>query len=506
MRHLVALLAQVGPETQPRQEVRVGLTEARVLLVGGLLLLERALTRVLDRHRGDDHEHVGQAPQAVGGDHHSGQSGVERHARHRAAEPREPQGAVLRVDHGTELTQQVDAVGHGPRVRRVEEPELLDRPEVERGHLHDDRGQVGALDLRIGELRTALEVVLGVQADADAVSDATTPPGALRGAGLRDRLDRQPLHLEPLAVPRDARQPRVDDVADARHGQGGLGDVGRQHDPTTRVRREDLLLVGRGQTPEQRQDLGVPVLLARQVLVDVADVALARQEHQDVAVARQLLDRCGDAVEQVAGVRVTERPVAHLDGIGATADLDDRCVEQLGEALDVDRGGRDDELQVGAAGEQLAQVAEQEVDRQRPLVRLVDDDGVVAPQLAVVVDLLQEQTVGHELDLRLCRALVVEPHGVADLGTERDVALLGDPLGDRPGRDAPRLRVRDLLAPQAQRDLGQLGRLAGAGLAGHDHDLVVADRLGDLVATGRDRQRVVELEPHRRPRASPSAR
>jgi hypothetical protein len=43
---------------------------------------------------------------------------------------------------------------------------------------------------------------------------------------------------------------------------------------------------------------------------------------------------------------------------------------------------------------------------------------------------------------------------------------------------------------QLEADLGQLGRLPGAGLACHDHDLVLRDGLGDLVALLAHRQRV----------------
>ena len=94
-----------------------------------------------------------------------------------------------------------------------------------------------------------------VQPDADAVRDAPAPAGALVRRRLRDRLDRQPLHLEPVAVAGDAGGARVDHVADARHGQRGLGDVGGQHDPPPGVRREDAVLLGGRQPGVERQDL-----------------------------------------------------------------------------------------------------------------------------------------------------------------------------------------------------------------------------------------------------------
>ena len=65
-------------------------------------------------------------------------------------------------------------------------------------HLQDDRGQVGAQDLRVGELGPGLEVLLRVQPDGDAVGHAAAAAGALVGRGLGDPLDRQPLDLGPV--------------------------------------------------------------------------------------------------------------------------------------------------------------------------------------------------------------------------------------------------------------------------------------------------------------------
>ena len=168
-----------------------------------------------------------------------------------------------------------------------------------------------------------------------------------------------------------------------------------------------------------------------------------------------------------------------------------RVREVLGEPLGVDRRGGDDHLEVGAARQQLAQVAEDEVDVQAALVRLVDDQGVVAAQVAVGADLGEQDAVGHQLDRGRVAGLVGEPDLVADHVAELGAQFLGDPLGDRAGGDPPRLGVADLAgdaAAELQADLGQLGGLARAGLAGHDHDLVVPDRRGDVVLALADRQ------------------
>ena len=126
-----------------------------------------------------------------------------------------------------------------------------------------------------------------------------------------------------------------------------------------------------------------------------------------LALAQQLLDGVADRVGLVAvGILgVLERPVAHLDRVGAPGDLDHRGVAEVArEALGVDRRRRDDHLQVRPLRQDPGEVAEQEVDVEAALVRLVDDDRVVAAQQPVVLGLGQQQAVGHEPDQACPRA------------------------------------------------------------------------------------------------------
>jgi hypothetical protein len=162
--------------------------------------------------------------------------------------------------------------------------------------------------------------------------------------------------------------------------------------------------------------------------------------------------------------------------------------EVLREALRVDRRRGDDDLQVGTLGEDPREVAEQEVDVQRSLVRLVDDDRVVAAQQPVAVDLVEQDAVGDERDLRVRRHLVGEAHLVADRAAERHLELVRDALGDRPRGDAARLRVGDGGAAELEADLRQLRRLARPGRTRDDDDLMPRDRARDLVPRGADGQ------------------
>ena len=137
------------------------------------------------------------------------------------------------------------------------------------------------------------------------------------------------------------------------------------------------------------------------------------------------------------------------------------------------------DLQVGPARQDLAQVAEQEVDVEAALVRLVDDDRVVGAQQRIALRLGEQDAVGHQLDAGAGRQPVLEADLVADDLAERRLQLLGDALGDARRGDAARLRVADQAAavgarprPSAERDLRQLRRLARAGLAADDDDRV----------------------------------
>ncbi len=382
-------------------------------------------------------------------------------------------------------------------------------PRPEARHRQDDGGEVGAQDLRVGELGTAVEVVLGVEPDRDAVGDPAAAAGPLVGRRLAHRLDRQPLHLRALAVAADARRAGVDDIADAWDGEGGLGDVGGENDAPARVRSEDPVLLGGGEPTVERHDLRDRQPHPAQRVGRVTYLPLAGEEDEDVAAGAgvplgpQLLDGIAHAGDHVAflvlrSVGVDERAVADLDGKGAPGHLDDRrwlparrVGEVVGETLRVDRRRGDDHLELGTPREELSQVAEDEVDVEAALVGLVDDDRVIATQLAVPLHLGQQDPVGHDLDERVAAALVAEAHLVAHGRAQLDAELVAEPLGHRTGGDAAWLRVTDdavEATAELEADLRDLGGLARAGLARDHHDLVVADGSGDVVAPVDDGQ------------------
>src|SRR3546814_6425435 len=97
--------------------------------------------------------------------------------------------AVARLAERGQLLEQGDSVLDAAGVGRLDEGERLDVAQPERCHLQDDRRQVRAEDLWIGELRAAGEVLLGVETDAGAGGGAADARRALVRDRKRTRLN-----------------------------------------------------------------------------------------------------------------------------------------------------------------------------------------------------------------------------------------------------------------------------------------------------------------------------
>ncbi|MNI72788.1 hypothetical protein D3C73_1287480 [compost metagenome] len=86
----------------------------------------------------------------------------------------------------------------------------------------------------------------------------------------------------------------------------------------------------------------------------------------------------------------------------------------------------------------------------------VDDDRVVAFQIAVVLGFRQQDAVGHQFDQGIGIALVLEAHLIADQRTQRRAQLFGNPAGHAARGDPPWLGMADqamLAATDFQADL-----------------------------------------------------
>ena len=293
-----------------------------MLGVGGLLLVLRAVAHVLAGEAGGDHQHLAQALPVARGQQHAADARVER----QAGQLPTRLGQLVGLVHRTKLGQQLITVGNRLAGWRLEEGEVLDRAELEALHAQDHAGQRRTQDLRVGEARTLREVGLVVEAHADAVADAAAAAGALVGRSLTDGLDLQLLDLVAVAVALDPRGAGVHHIADARHGQRGLGDVGGQHDARRAVGLEDAVLLGLAESGEKRQHFDAPAracgarvagqVVGAQGLGPHAALALARQEDQAVAgsAAPQLVHRVAHRVGHAVVALLLEGPPALFDG------------------------------------------------------------------------------------------------------------------------------------------------------------------------------------------------
>ena len=225
------------------------------------------------------------------------------------------------------------------------------------------------MDLGLGVGCALLEFILGIEPDADTRRETARTTRPLQGLGLADGLDEQLLHLPPIPIPLHAGQAGVDHIANARHRERGLGQVGGQHHASTAPRPKDAVLVGLGQSAKEGQELHLRVEPAIAPGIDHGpNLSLSGQkdEHilggQPCMVGQGLFDPREHAVDEV-GALVLRRPPAGLHRMQAARDLNDRCrlarlAKMLGELLGLQARRGDDQSQPGAAREQAVQVAQ----------------------------------------------------------------------------------------------------------------------------------------------------
>jgi len=277
---LLELSVKQLPELEEGEKIRAFVGELRMAFVGGRRALERALARILHRERRGDDQQLLEAAFGARRDQHAADARVERQPGEFAAELRK---LVAFID-GTELREQCIAVGDCARRRRIEEGKLLDVAQAEALCPQDYRREGRAQQLRIWECRTLLEVLFGIQANADALRNASAAPGALVRCRPGDRLDAQHLHLVAIAVSLYPGKTGIDDVPDARHRERGFRDVGGEYDAALASGPEYAVLIRGGKPRIQGKQLHSQ-MPAPQHFGSVADLALSGQEYQDVAIA-----------------------------------------------------------------------------------------------------------------------------------------------------------------------------------------------------------------------------
>ena len=175
------------------------------------------------------------------------------------------------------------------------------------------------------------------------------------------------------------------------------------------------------------------------------DFPLPGQENQDVPArinSAQPPHGVSDPLVQVP-VRTLgfilifgQRLVHQVNRVTPAGYLDHRrAIEMPGKLFCIDCRGGNQQLEVRASRQQGFQISQQEVDIQAALVRLVDDDGVVGVQVAVMHRFRQQNTIGHELDVTTGAAAFPEPHLVTYHSAQITLQFFGYPFRHGPCSD-----------------------------------------------------------------------
>jgi hypothetical protein len=181
-------------------------------------------------------------------------------------------------------------------------------------------------------------------------------------------------------------------------------------------------------------------------------------------------------------------------GLGRVEDLDReraaghhdhwRILPVLGELARVESGGHDENVEVGAAQNDLLEEAKENVGGERALVSLVQNDDGVAIERRIGHGLAQQHTVSHVGEHGALRGGVVEAHVVAALLAQSDVHLVSDTLRNGHGGNTARLRARHALATAhrgVEQELRNLSRFARASFTNKNNSLILFNFRNDFL-------------------------
>ena len=196
---------------------------------------------------------------------------------------------------------------------------------------------------------------------------------------------------------RDAGEAAIDYDVDVFDGDGAFGDVGGEDDFAAVARADGtVLFVGRLIAMEGQDDEAGALGKRGAGGLGAADFGGAGKEDQQVAAgfsAKGALDGGSDLLLEGGG------------GVGRVFDLeriaaafgahDARAIQVRGDGRGIERGGHDDEAQVGALGAlEAAEKSEGEVAFEVTLVEFVEDDGAGAVEERVCEEAAGEHTFG----------------------------------------------------------------------------------------------------------------
>ena len=184
---------------------------------------------------------------------------------------------------------------------------------------------------------------------------------------------------------------------------------------------------------------------------------MARHEDEGGAVrsdafAEGLGDGEGGGIPGLFALEVAA--IADVDGEGAAGGLDQRTAgEEVLDERGVERGGHDDEAEVGTAVRAFLEAAgfgQGDVAVDVAFMEFVEDDGCDAVEARVVHHAAQEDAFRFVEDAGVAAGAGLHAYAVAHLGAERDAALGRHPSRQHPRRDPAGLEDDDLAAVAGQ--------------------------------------------------------
>mmetsp|Transcript_7308 Transcript_7308/g.17712 ORF Transcript_7308/g.17712 Transcript_7308/m.17712 type:complete len:239 (+) Transcript_7308:1578-2294(+) len=186
--------------------------------------------------------------------------------------------------------------------------------------------------------------------------------------------------------------------------------------------------------------------------------------------------------------------VQQLHGERPSRNGEDGAIAEEGRVLlGLECRGSHDEFEVGSPSQRFLHEPEEDVGVDGTFVGLVEHDQRVTRTVGIHKAFTQQHAIRHVLDHRLVAGAILKPNAVANLLSQPTPKLLAHTLGDRHGGDTTRLRDPDL-APGGVATLCEilwhLRRLSRPGLANDDENLVVGNRLQELVPQHKDGQRL----------------
>jgi len=317
----------------------------------------------------------------------------------------------------------------------------------------------------------------GPEAQANAGGGAAGATGALVGAGASDFFDEQSVDAALWVVPGDSSETGINHEPDAVNRQRSFGDVGGDDDFGLRITGDGGVLVVRWQIAVEREDDEPAAVSVANGLDGATDFIGAGHENQGVAFEAPVEFFGGDVPDwHVSG---GTRKIFDVHREGAALRFEDDARRKIFfDAGDVERGGHDDDEQIGSGSFlDLQGASESDVAVEVAFVKFVKENGGDAGEFGVVEHLPEDDAFGDVPDSGLRRGDIVEPDLVTDFLADFAAARLCDPTGEHSRREATRLEDDDFAGAElvaVEEKLGNLSGLTGAGGRGEDEPFALA--------------------------------